>query len=106
MYIHYPHFKTPFLPIENYDLDKSVTHLIPHQIMKDHEFILLDRFNNVFTVGMTQPHLREMVEGILKKQIHPLSTVMPFQVDKVKLQEKLEEVQQGRFKEENIKYEG
>jgi hypothetical protein len=106
VYSYYPHFKTPFLPIENYDLDKSITQLIPHQLMKDHKFILLDRFNHVFTVGMIQPHLKNLVEDILQKQVHPLSTVMPFQVDEDKFQEKLDEIQQGRFKEENIKYEG
>jgi hypothetical protein len=103
----YHHFKVPFLSIENYSLDKTVLDLIPHHLMKEYEFIILERLNHVFTVGMTQPHLKGMIENIIKKHVHPMSVVLLFQIDPDRCHEQLQKIQQGQYNQhEEIKWEG
>jgi len=49
----YHHFKTPFLTLENYELDVNVVKLIPHHLAEQHQMIAIEKIGDILTVGIT-----------------------------------------------------
>lgn len=45
----------PFLPLENYELNKNVVRLIPENVSRQYCLIALDKIGNTLTVSMFNP---------------------------------------------------
>jgi len=102
----YSHFKTPFLSIENYELDKELTNQVPTNLFKEYGFVVLEKYSNMLTVGMCEPTLKEIVHQVLRKLFHAEIHIQIFQVDKKALSEKLDNIEKGQFQIEEVKWEG
>ena len=54
----------PFLPLENYEIDDGVTHLIPEHVARQYCLIPIDRIGNALTVAMADPSNLQAIEDI------------------------------------------
>ncbi len=54
----------PFLPLENYEIDEAVTHLIPEHVARQYCLIPIDRIGNALTVAMADPSNVQAVDDI------------------------------------------
>jgi len=59
--------RTPFVDISKYDFDVEQLKLIPKEIMEEYRFVILDVFQNGFTLGMVEPQFREFIQSIFNK---------------------------------------
>ena len=54
----------PFLPLENYDIDETVTCLVPEPVARQYCLIPIDRIGNALTVAMADPSNVQAVDDI------------------------------------------
>lgn len=54
----------PFLPLESYEIDETITQLIPEQVARQYCLIPIDRIGNALTVAMADPSNSQAVEDI------------------------------------------
>ncbi len=54
----------PFLPLENYEIDETVTRLIPEHVARQYCLIPIDRIGNALTVAMADPSNVQAVDDI------------------------------------------
>ena len=54
----------PYLPLENYEIDETVTHLIPEPVARQYCLIPIDRIGNALTVAMADPSNVQAIEDI------------------------------------------
>ena len=54
----------PFLPLENYEIDEAMAHLIPERVARQYCLIPIDRIGNALTVAMADPSNVQAVEDI------------------------------------------
>lgn len=45
----------PYLPLEHYDIDKSILELIPLQVARHYHLIPIDKIENILTIVMADP---------------------------------------------------
>ena len=41
-------YRSPFLPIENYDLDKDIVNFLPEETCRQHQVIVIDKFEKLY----------------------------------------------------------
>jgi len=46
-------FKTPFIPIENYEFEKDTLHIISHEFAQEYNMIPIDKMGNLITIAMS-----------------------------------------------------
>lgn len=54
----------PYLPLDNYELDDGVVHLIPEQVARQYCLIPIDHVGNSLTVAMADPSNIQAIEDI------------------------------------------
>jgi len=54
----------PYLPLQNYELDDGVMHLIPEHVARQYCLIPIDRIGNALTVAMSDPSNIQAIEDI------------------------------------------
>lgn len=54
----------PYLPLDNYEIDASLTHLIPEQVARQYCLIPIDRIGNALTLAMADPSNVQAIEDI------------------------------------------
>jgi len=54
----------PYLPLENYEIDDGVTHLVPEHVARQYCLIPIDRIGNALTVAMADPSNTQAIEDI------------------------------------------
>ena len=54
----------PYLPLENYELNRSVVQLIPENVAKQYCLIAVDRIGNTLTVAMSNPLNVKAIEDL------------------------------------------
>lgn len=54
----------PFLPLENYEIDETVTRLVPEPVARQYCLIPIDRIGNALTVAMADPSNVQAVDDI------------------------------------------
>jgi len=54
----------PYLPLDNYEIDNGVTHLIPEHVARQYCLIPIDRIGNALTVAMADPSNAKVIEEI------------------------------------------
>lgn len=57
----FTHFQTPFIQIENYNLDEKIVNLIPFHTAEQHQMLAIDKTGNILTLGITHEHEKEMI---------------------------------------------
>ena len=73
----YTHFKTPFLALENYELDINVVRLLPHHLAEQHQMIAIDKLGDILTVGITNLEDKYILP-FLEQQLN--CKIIPFQI--------------------------
>ena len=54
----------PYLPLDNYEIDGGLTHLIPEQVARQYCLIPIDRIGNALTLAMADPSNVQAIEDI------------------------------------------
>ena len=54
----------PYLPLENYEIDESLTSLIPEAVARQYCLIVVDRIGNALTLAMTDPSNVKAIEEV------------------------------------------
>ncbi|MCI0558503.1 MAG: hypothetical protein MN733_08415 [Nitrososphaera sp.] len=54
----------PYLPLDNYEIDSSLTELIPEQTAREYCVIPIDRIGNALTLAMADPSNVKAIEAI------------------------------------------
>lgn len=54
----------PFLPLENYEIDNTVTRLVPEHVARQYCLVPIDRIGNALTVAMADPSNVQAIEDI------------------------------------------
>jgi len=69
------YFNTPFIQIENYDLDVDIVKLIPEEMARYYQVIALEQHKDILIVGMVNPKDNTAINIIktrLNKKILPV----------------------------------
>ena len=78
----YTHFKTPFLQIENYEVDDKQVMLLPEEINRSLQVIIVDvvqsRVGKIISLGMVRPDQKEAIKKLEKKLN---ATIRVFEID-------------------------
>ena len=54
----------PYLPLENYEIDETLTCLIPEEVARQYCLIPIDRIGNALTLAMADPSNVQAIEDI------------------------------------------
>ena len=54
----------PYLPLDNYEIDRELTGLIPEPVARQHCLIAIDRIGNALTLAMADPSNIKAIEEI------------------------------------------
>jgi len=54
----------PYLPLDNYEIDREVTQLVPEHVARQYCLIPIDRIGNALTVAMADPSNSQAIEDI------------------------------------------
>ena len=54
----------PYMPLDNYEIDASLTQLIPEQVARQYCLIPIDRIGNALTLAMADPSNVQAIEDI------------------------------------------
>ncbi|MBI3088401.1 MAG: hypothetical protein HYY91_05930 [Candidatus Omnitrophica bacterium] len=54
----------PYLPLDNYEIDRDVTQLVPEHVARQYCLIPIDRIGNALTVAMADPSNSQAIEDI------------------------------------------
>ena len=54
----------PYLPLDNYEIDGTLTELIPEQVARQYCLIPIDRIGNALTLAMADPSNVQAIEDI------------------------------------------
>jgi type IV pilus assembly protein PilB len=54
----------PFLPLENYEIDETITRLVPEHVARQYCLVPIDRIGNALTVAMADPSNVQAIEDI------------------------------------------
>ena len=54
----------PYIPLENYDLNKECTGVIPENVARQYSMVPLDMFGGLMTVAMSNPLNDKAIEDI------------------------------------------
>ena len=54
----------PYLPLDNYEIDASVTTIIPEAVARHHCLIPIDRIGNALTLAMADPSNMKAIEEV------------------------------------------
>ena len=54
----------PFLPLENYEIDDTITRLVPEHVARQYCLVPIDRIGNALTVAMADPSNVQAIEDI------------------------------------------
>ena len=54
----------PYLPLDNYELDDEVMHLIPQHVARQYCLIPIDRIGHALTIAMADPTNTQAIEDI------------------------------------------
>ena len=54
----------PYLPLDNYEIDASVTTIIPEAVARRHCLIPIDRIGNALTLAMADPSNMKAIEEV------------------------------------------
>jgi len=54
----------PFLPLENYELKKELSKVIPENVARQYGILPIDIFGNILTVAMSNPLNEKAIEDI------------------------------------------
>jgi len=65
----------PYLPLDNYEIDRDIIRLIPYQLAKENGVLPIDKIGTTLTVAMVNPLNLSVIEKI---EQHSKCTVQPF----------------------------
>lgn len=54
----------PFLPLDNYEIDDTITRLVPEHVARQYCLVPIDRIGNALTVAMADPSNVQAIEDI------------------------------------------
>ena len=54
----------PYLPLDNYEIDSSLTMIIPEQVARQYCMIAIDRIGNALTLAMADPSNVQAIEEV------------------------------------------
>lgn len=57
-------FGFPYLPLENYEIDPTITKLVPKNVALQYMLVPIDKIGNVLTIAMADPLNGQAVEDI------------------------------------------
>ena len=72
----YCHFKTPFLNLENYELNIDTVRLIPKEIVSHYQIVAIEQLGNILTVGITDLKTKDQIP-ILEQQLNFKYVIFP-----------------------------
>ena len=54
----------PYLPLESYEIDVGLTHVIPEEVARQYCLIPIDRIGNALTLAMADPSNVQAIEAV------------------------------------------
>ena len=61
------YFRTPFIQLENYEMDHKTVNIIPEKTARKHQIIALEQTANILTIGMINPENEKVINTLEKK---------------------------------------
>lgn len=58
------HYGFPYLPLASYEVDQEVAKLVPEQVAKQYDLMVVDKIGNVITVAMSNPLNTQAIEDV------------------------------------------